>query len=218
MDSSTTRATQVALLPDLSTFVQSWTGASTQAGDASTAFVRQALTAGMQWLETGASNAGQWLTAVSGNAHRLAEAAHDASAKAERAGDVGVLWNAELELASNAAQMTGASLQDLWAAMVEQQSQLMKSVLVRNNETLQTLYQSMGGNGAAMVPAASEATGNGFGDWFDWMNQATRAVFDAAAGATAAAQQAVANVSAETSRVEATPARRGKDAGRRATR
>jgi hypothetical protein len=219
---STTRVTQAAALPDLTTFMPSWSESSARAGDASTAFARQTLTAGMQWLEEGAAHAEQWLAAVSGNVHRLAEAAHEAGAKTALAEDTGSLWSAELELAGSTAQMTNASLQDLWAVLIEQQAQFMKSALLRNNEMLQDLYRTMGGHGTTPPPAAPAAADNGFAPWFEWMNQATRAAFDAAASATAAAQNAVAGATAaeaaEPAAEPATTARRGKGTGRGATR
>jgi hypothetical protein len=216
MDISGTRPMVTAPLPDLNGFMQSWNEASAQAGDASTALARESLAMGMQWLEEGAATTEQWLVAVSGSAHRLAEAAKEAGSKAALATDAGALWGTELELAGNAAQVTGASLQDLWATMVEQQSRFANSALLRHNEVLQRLYQTFANPGTAIVSAAPDSSA-GFAPWFDWMNQAMRAAFDTAAGATAATQQAVASGVTEVAG-SARASRRGRGSGRVHTR
>lgn len=71
----------------------------------------------------------------------------EAAAKAYGAYDLAALWNAELELLGAAAQMSAASARELWAACVEQQSQLARAALAQGNGQLQCWLEGLNGSG-----------------------------------------------------------------------
>jgi hypothetical protein len=146
----------IAAAPAVRVMLGSWDEFSAQVSAQSTALSRDAVTAGLRLLEQGASQAAEWMGALGQGSRRIGELAQLTERRLGGAADAAGVWNLELELIGETAQMALTSGQDAWLALARTQAELMQSALAQGEQTFERLVHAA--NGASPAAKASVAT------------------------------------------------------------
>jgi hypothetical protein len=189
-------------VPDVRGFLGSWDELSSQFGAQSTALSRDALAAGLRLLEQSASSTAEWMQTCGQGSRRIGELAQAAERRVGAAEDVAGVWNLELGLLGETAQMAAASGQDAWLALTRTQAELMQSALAQGERAIEHWVRTANGappQAAATAAAAPDQPFVPFVPMMQWpaqwpavaeaMTQGAQALMNAMAAAGQAALQ-----------------------------
>jgi hypothetical protein len=182
-----------AALPDLRLLFGGWDAINTQLSRQQTDAARQALLAGLRACEQSVSNAGAWMQAWGSSVQRLSELVRATEQRADAAEDLAGLWNLELGLIGDSAQMAAAFGQDSWIAWVQSQSALMQTALMQGSQQAERALRAVGSAAPTIdeapvpLPLLGALPASG---WIDAWNQAAQSAWDSVTAAGNAAVEA----------------------------
>lgn len=180
-----------AALPDLRLLLGGWDALNTQFGQQQTDAARQALLAGLRACEQGVSNANAWMQALGSSAQRLSDMVRTTEQRAGAAEDLAGLWNLELGLIGDSAQMAAAFGQDSWIAWVQAQSALMQTALTQGSQQAERALRAVGRGAPTIDEAPVPLIGAVPSGWIDAWTQAAQSAWDSVTAAGNAAVEAV---------------------------
>jgi hypothetical protein len=199
-----------------------WDDLAAQVGTQSTAWSREALAGSLRLFEQGASNAGEWMQTLGQGTRRMGELARAAEYRIGAAEDIAGVWNLELGLLGESAQMAAALGQDAWLALARTQTGLMQSALAQSAQTVEQIMHAA--NGGASTPSAAPVVADQPAlplaapawpaGWADTVAQGAQAWWNALAATAAAAAQSPAAEAAPLATVAHNPRPRARKRAR----
>lgn len=135
----------LATLPDVRGFLGSWDELSNQFSEQSTALSREAVSAGLRLLGQSAANAADWMQACGQGSRRIGELTQAAERRVGAATDAAGVWNLELGLLGETAQMAAASGQDAWLALARTQAGMLQSALAQSEQAFEHWMRTANG-------------------------------------------------------------------------
>ncbi len=212
MTTSNATATTVAL-PDLRAMLGSWDTLSSQFGEQSTALSRDAVSAALRLFEQTAVSTSECMQGWAGGAHRAGEIARAAETRLGSAEDAAGVWNLELDVLGQTAQMAAAFAQDAWLTVARTQAGLLQSTVAHNEQAFERLVRTTSGGGPAVKASVDQpALPLGPVAWpalAESITESARAWWEAVAASNAAALRGTAEpVSVSTVSAPAAAARR----------
>jgi len=157
VDKSNSGLSTIDTVPDVRGFLGSWDEVSMQVSEQSTAWSRDALSVALRLFEQSASNAGEWMQTVGQGTRRLGELAQATERRIGAADDVAGVWNLELGLLGQSAQMAAAFGQDAWLALARSQNGVVQSALAQGAQSFERVLNAANGLSPAVEDKAIAA-------------------------------------------------------------
>jgi hypothetical protein len=192
MDKGNGAASAFAAIPDPREWLGSWDELAKQIGSQSTAMSREALAVGLRLFEQSASNTSEYLQTLGQGTRRLGELARATEYRIGTTEDVAGVWNLELGLLGDSAQMAAALGQDTWLALARTQTGLMQSALAQSAQAVEQAVHAA--NGEVPAPAVPDRSvfplaAPQWSAWAETAAQGAQAWWNAMAATAAAAAQ-----------------------------
>jgi hypothetical protein len=156
MDKGYARLSTIDTVPDVRGLLGSWDEVSMQISEQSAAVSRDALGAALRLFEQSVSDAGEWMQTLGQGTRRLGELAQATERRIGAAEDVAGVWNLELGLLGQGAQMVAAFGQDAWLALARSQTGMLQSALAQGAQSFERVVHAANGMSADVeqTPAA----------------------------------------------------------------
>ena len=208
MDKGNAGLSTIDTVPDVRGFLGSWDEVSMQISEQSTALSRDALSAALRWFEQSVSDAGEWMQTIGQGTRRLGELAQATERRIGAAEDVAGVWNLELGLLGQSAQMAAAFGQDAWLALARSQTGMLQSALAQGAQSFERVVNAANGISPdveetvaavpdePIVPFVPAQWQTQWPAVAESMSQGMQALWQAMAAAGAAATQAPADAAA----------------------
>lgn len=145
MDKGNAGLSTIDTVPDVRGFLGSWDEVSMQISEQSTALSRDALSAALRLFEQSVSDAGEWMQTLGQGTRRLGELAQATERRIGAAEDVAGVWNLELGLLGESAQMAAAFGQDAWLALARAQTGMLQSALAQGAQSFERVVNAANG-------------------------------------------------------------------------
>jgi hypothetical protein len=153
MDKGNAGLSTIDTVPDVRGLLGSWDEVSMQISEQSTALSRDALSAALRLFEQSVSDAGEWMQTLGQGTRRLGELAQATERRIGAAEDVAGVWNLELGLLGQSAQMAAAFGQDAWLVLARAQTGMLQSALAQGAQSFERVAYAVNG----MSPDVEEA-------------------------------------------------------------
>lgn len=145
MDKGYAGLSTIDTVPDVRGLLGSWDEVSMRISEQSAAVSRDALGAALRLFEQSVSDAGEWMQTLGQGTRRLGELAQATERRIGAAEDVAGVWNLELGLLGQGAQMVAAFGQDAWLALARSQTGMLQSALAQGAQSFERVVHAANG-------------------------------------------------------------------------